>query len=58
MIKKIENSNGKKNNSMDISSDKPARLHMRRPGYGKAKETLREKLNMSIATESNYIRTN
>ena len=34
-----------KNNCMDISSDKLMNSRMRRPGRGKEKETLREKLN-------------
>ena len=30
---------------MDISSDKLAKSHTKRPGYGYEKETLKEKLN-------------
>ena len=42
---KVENRNGRKNNCMDISSYKPARLDTR-SGYGKEKETSRDKLNL------------
>ena len=34
IIIKLENRNGKKNNSMDISSDKQAKSHMRNLGHG------------------------
>ena len=36
----------KKNNCMDISRNKQARLLMRRPGHGYERETLRKKLNL------------
>ena len=31
---------------MDISSDKQAKSHKRRPGYGQERESLTEKLNL------------
>ena len=34
------------NNCMDIPSDKLTKSHMKRPGYGYERETLREKLNL------------
>ena len=43
---KLENRNGKRNNCMDISSNKLARLHTRRPRYGYEKDISREKLKL------------
>ena len=46
MQPKPQNRNGKKNNYMDTSSNKLARLHARILGYGNEKETFGEKLNI------------
>ena len=39
------NKNGKKNNCLDISSDKLSTFHVGKPGNGYKKEISREKLN-------------
>ena len=46
-----------KNNSMDISNDKQAKSHTRKPGDGSAWETLREK-SLLIAAQNNVVRNN
>ena len=43
---RTRNRSWKKNNCMDISSDKRAKFHTRRPGKGEKREPLREKLNL------------
>ena len=48
---------GKKNNCMDILSDKLARLYMRSLGDGYKRETLGEKY-LLIAAQNHAIRTN
>ena len=40
---KLENREEKKNNCMDISSDKQVKLHTKSSRYGNERETLREK---------------
>ena len=44
----LENRNGKKSNYMDISIDKPTRLHKSRHGHSQGRETLRKKSNLLI----------
>ena len=39
---KLQNRNGQKNNCIDTSSDKLPRLHTKRLGYGKDRETSRD----------------
>ena len=56
---KLENRNGKKNNCMNISSNKLAKSYKRIPEHGYEKETLRDKLNLFlIAAQNKAIRTN
>ena len=43
---KVENKKGKKNNYIDISSNKLTRLHMRRPRNSRDKGTSKEKQNL------------
>ena len=43
---KLENGNRKKNNCMDISSEKQGRFHSRRHEHGCEMENLREELNL------------
>ena len=45
---KLENGNEKKNNCMDISSEKLRKLHKIRPGHGNEREISREKLNLFL----------
>ena len=45
-ITKTRKQNGKKNNYMDISSDKQTNLHTIKHGYSLEIETLREKLKI------------
>ena len=42
---KLENRNGKKNNCMNTSIDKLARLHTSKSRYSKKMKILKEKLN-------------
>ena len=55
----LENRNGKKNNCMDISSDKHAKSHMIRFGHGYGKQTLSKILNFFLkAAQNNAIMIN
>ena len=55
---KLGTRNGKKDNCMDISSDKRPRLHSRKSGHGYKTDKSREKLNFQIAAQINVIRNN
>ena len=50
--KKLVNTDRKKNNSMNISSDKQTKSHTKKQTHDKENETLREKLNLFSSDSS------